>query len=69
MKIKDLKGIMRSEYGSMQWVIVYDLEQNKDIECGCSAEYAIANYGEFEVKKLNSFYDSKNQMDYIVLTV
>lgn len=69
MKIKDLKGIMKSSYGAMQWVIVYDIEKNEDIICGCSAEHAIENYGELEVKRLSSFCDYKERMDYIILTV
>lgn len=69
MKLKDLNLILHSASGLMQWAIVYDYEKNEDVEYGCSVEYAIANYGECEVKRISSYYNYTNQLDYLVITI
>ncbi len=63
MKLKELKGIMHSSTGRIQWAIVYDLMENKDLENGCSIEYAIENYGEKEIKNIQA------DGDCLVLTI
>ena len=63
MRLSELSGILRSETGSIQWAIVYDDEKHCDVESGCSVEYAIKNYGEREVKRLQAFEDQ------IVITI
>ena len=55
MKLKDLKDILTSERCSIQDTIVYDYNNNADLETGCSVEYAVANYGEYEVKRIGAF--------------
>lgn len=69
MKLKDLKPILYSTTGGIQWAVVYDLEKNEDIERCCSVEFAIAHYGECEVKRINSYYNCENGNDYIVITI
>ena len=41
MKLKELKSILRSNRGSVQFAIVYDSKTNTDIENGCSIDYAV----------------------------
>lgn len=54
MKIKDLKTIIYSKTGDFQFVIIYDLATNTDIENGCSIEYAVCHYGDKEVKRVSA---------------
>ena len=58
MKLSELSGIIRSATGDIQFVIVYDLSSNRDIETGCSAEYAMKHYGDHEVQRLQAEGDS-----------
>lgn len=67
MKLKDLESILSSESGAIQRTIVYDLEKNDDLECGCSIEFAVTNYGEREVKRIGSCYESGK--DYLIITI
>lgn len=69
MKLKELKSILYSQTGSFQWAIVYDWAKNIDLEKGCSIEYAIEHYGECEVKKIQSCYESDEGQDYLVITI
>lgn len=46
MKVNELKGVLFSRAGDIQSVIIYSITEHKDIRNGCSAEYAIKNYGE-----------------------
>lgn len=55
MKLKDLKDVLVSERGSVQSTIVYDYNTNVDLIVGCSVEHAVANYGEYEVKRIGAF--------------
>ena len=54
MKLKDLKDVLMSEKGSVQSTIVYDYNNNVDLAVGCSVEYAVTNYGEYEVKRIGA---------------
>lgn len=54
MKIKELKSIIYSKIGDIQFVIIYDLATNTDIENGCSMEYAVCHYGDKEVKRVSA---------------
>jgi len=54
MKLKELKGILFSNRGNIQWVIVYDWTNNVDLTPECSVEYAIANYGERNVHRIST---------------
>ena len=56
MKLKELESILISPRGSISRAIVYDLETDTELEYGCSVEYAVANYGEREVKRISSAY-------------
>lgn len=67
MKLKELKPILQSHTGYIQWAIVYDCKTNKDIEYGCSIDYAIKNYGELKVERIQSYME--NNQDYIVISV
>ena len=55
MKVKDLKDVLTSERGSVQSTIVYDYNNNVDLAVSCSVEYAVTNYGEYEVKRIGAF--------------
>lgn len=55
MKLCDLKTILYSSRGSVQFAIVYDIATNADIEAGCSIEYAVEHYGDKEVKHIEAF--------------
>ena len=67
MQLKDLKSVLRSQTGSIQHCIVYDLNKCEDVEHGCSAEYAINNYGERVVGRIYSCIE--HGQDYIVIEV
>ena len=67
MKLKDLKPILKSSIGRIQWTIVYDYTIHRDIEYGCSVEYAIKNYGDFGVEKIESCIE--NNQDYLLISV
>ena len=69
MKLKDLKLCLYSPTGEIQRAIVYDYNQNKDLEQGCSVEYAISHYGEYEVKRISSCYEYISGQDYLVITI
>jgi hypothetical protein len=69
MKLKELQSIIRSRIGSIQWAIVYDANHNKDLEYGCSVDYALDNYGDYEVTHIHSYYDHANFKDYLVITI
>lgn len=57
MKLKELKTILYSNRGNIQFAIVYDSKLNADVESGCSIEYAIEKCGEKEVKHIEAFKD------------
>lgn len=63
MKIKDLKSIIYSKTGDIQFVIIYDWATNTDIANECSMEYAICNYGDKEVKRITAYENN------IVITI
>lgn len=69
MKLKDLKPILHSKTGAIQWAIVYDYDKHEDLEYGCSVEYAMIHYGECEVKRISSCYNFENGFDYLVITI
>ena len=69
MKLKELYSILRSRTGDIQFAIVYSLTTNKDLEYGCSVDYAIDHYGEYEVARIKSYYDAANRMDYLVIEI
>ena len=57
MKLKGLKSVLYSSRGSVQFVIVYDSEKDMDLENGCTAEAAIKNHGEKDVKRIQALDD------------
>lgn len=63
MKLKDLKSILFSTHGCIQSAIVYDRAKNTDIISGCSVDYAVENFGECEVKRIQA------DCNYLVITV
>lgn len=63
MKLCELKDILCSGRGSIQMAIVYDTETNKDIESGCSVDYAVLEYGNKEVKRIQA------DNDYLVISI
>jgi hypothetical protein len=54
MKLKDLKPVLYSLCGDVQFAIVYDWEENRDLENGCSVEYAIDKYGDRPVRRIGA---------------
>lgn len=67
MKLKELKSVMHSTIGQMQWCIVYDWENNRNLENGCSIEYAMEHYGGSIVRRIYSHYI--NSQDYLVVEI
>lgn len=63
MKIKDLKSIIYSKTGDIQFVIIYDYETHTEIANGCSMEYAVCHYGDKKVKRITAYEDN------IVITI
>lgn len=55
MKLKELKSILYSSRGSVQFAIVYDSETNTDLVNGCSIDYAVQTFGDKEVKHIEAF--------------
>lgn len=55
MKIKDLKDVLYSSRGNIQFAIVWDIYNNVDIENGCSIDYAVETYGERELLRIEAF--------------
>lgn len=49
MKLKEFDEVLRSSRDGIQSVVVYDSEERKDVEDGCSVEYAKLHYGNREV--------------------
>lgn len=54
MQIKELKSVLYSQTGNIQQAIVYDLAKNKDLENGCSIDYAVKEYGDIELKHIQA---------------
>lgn len=44
MRLKDLKSVLRSRRGFIQFAIIYDSETNNDIESSCSIELKRSDY-------------------------
>lgn len=63
MKLKSLSTVLYSSRGSIQSAIVYDLSANKDLEHGCSVDYAVKHYGDSEVKQIQA------DNNYLVITI
>lgn len=58
MLVKELKGIAYSTHGDICSCIVYDPKIGKDLDKGCSIEYAINTYGECELTRIEAYrYD------------
>lgn len=55
MKLKDLKSVLRSPVGDIQFSVVYDSKTNTDIESGCSIEFVVEKYGDREVTRIKAF--------------
>ena len=54
MKVNDLKSVLFSSMDNIQSVIIYSRTEHKEIKNGCSAEYAIKNYGEKELFRVQA---------------
>lgn len=57
MRLEELKSVLYSIIDEVQWVIVYSGTERKDIINACSAEYAIKNYGEKELLRIQAYND------------
>lgn len=57
MKLKDLAHVAYSLTGDIQSCIVYDFNENIDLETGCSIEYAIKHYGDRGLQRISSLYE------------
>ena len=58
MKVNELKSVLFSRVGDIQSVIIYSRTERKEIKNGCSAEYAIKNYGEKELLRIQAANNS-----------
>lgn len=54
MKLNELKTILKSNRGSVQFAILYDSKANADIDNG-SIDYIVECHGEKEVKRIEAF--------------
>lgn len=67
MRLSDLKDILVSPFASIQKVILFNLSRERgeepELENGCSVEYAVENYGNLELKRIEAYND------YLVLYV
>ena len=54
MKVKDLSAIRWSVTGNIQFAILYDTHANADIGAGCSVEYAIKHYGDWNLDRITA---------------
>lgn len=54
MKLKELKPVLRSNRGSVQFAILYDSKTNSDIE-SASIDYIVENYGDKDVIRIEAF--------------
>jgi hypothetical protein len=54
MKLKNLKSILKSNRGNIQFAILYDSKTNADIEQG-TIDNIVENYGEKEVVRIEAF--------------
>lgn len=63
MKVNELKSVLFSSIDNIQSVIIYSGTEHKEIINGCSAEYAIKNYGDKELLRIQADNNS------IVLTI
>lgn len=55
LKLKNLAPVLRSNRGNIQQAIVWDETERKDLENGCSVEYAVSKYGDRTVKRIEAF--------------
>ena len=55
MKLKDLENVLRSTRGVIQFAIIWDEKECKNLEDGCSVEYAVKEYGERTVKRISAY--------------
>lgn len=55
MKLKDLKSVLYSSIGSVQFTIVYDSKTNTVIENGCSIDFAVEKHGDKDVIHIGAF--------------
>lgn len=69
MKLKSLKSILGSTRSHLQLAIVYDTKTGQDLRYGCSIEYAIKDYGEYEVEKISSWFAEDERRDYLVIEI
>lgn len=67
MKLKELRPVIFSSTGRIQFCIIYDRSNNVDLENGCSIEYAYKNYGEREVMNVSATYE--NDLAQLVFTI
>lgn len=55
MTLKDLSPVLRSRRDNIQTAIIWDEKECRDLENGCSVEYAIKEYGDRPVKRIEAF--------------
>ena len=54
MKLKDLKSVLYSSIGSVQFAIVYDSKTNTVIENGYSIDFAVEKHGDKDVIRIGA---------------
>ena len=55
MKLIELKSVLYSNRGSVQFAIVFDSKTGTDIENGCTIDYAVQTHGDKEVIRIEAF--------------
>lgn len=54
MKIKDLASVLYSTTGNIQWAVLWDSTDCKDVVDDCSVDYIVKNYGESEITHIEA---------------
>ena len=57
MKLKDLKEILKSPEGDVEFVVLYNKAQYKTLDEGSSVDYLIQKYGESDVVRIYASSD------------
>lgn len=58
MKLKELKSILYSTHGGIQWATLWSTTTGEDIINGCSVDYAVKNYPEALVVRILAIDDT-----------
>lgn len=54
MKLSDMKDVLYSRRGEVQFATLYDTKLNADVDAG-SVDYIVSTYGDEDVKHIEAF--------------